>query len=535
MTVRLQLSDAVRGIMMNDGVSRRLITLTVAGLLIVGVLACSIGGVGQPKPTVVITYPQPGVVFSPGQEVVVQSVSATNDVKGINRVELWVDGTLVHSQAIDPPVTSYTASQPWVPGVVGTHIVEVRAYDVDSRVSDPARVTVSVGEIPGPGTPGATGGATPTSPGGGPAATDQVSSGAMVTASVGLNVRSGPGIDYEAVGGLRAGESAQIAGKNADGSWWQIVYPAGSGGRAWVSANAKYSTAVRTEGVPVVETPPLPATAFPTSTPTSPLPTETAGPPPPPPSSKPVIYSFTADRYTITAGESVTLYWDLANAEAAYLHYDGNVQGVVAPGNKTLAPAVTTTYKLVAHNAQGDTTAQLTITVNPPSGPTTILDFVSGAPSAAWTSNWGANVLPWNGSDTDSRGFVKWRDNAFLEDGSRPARVLETHPQWVPNGHIAGEYALPRPIQTGDRFRATVGFLQGAGGDVTFSVLAAGGSVTVPTVVASVADSGTDGTLRNIDVGLDPFAGATHIILVVEAGPSSGQDWAVWRDARLID
>ena len=518
---------------MTQNRERRWLLVVAAVLLLFGAFACNLIPGQSAKPTVVITYPQPGTEFWLGQEVVIQSVSATADAKGISRVELWVDGKLVHSQPVVPSVTSFTASQPWVPGVLGTHIVEVRAYNPDNQASDAAQITLSVVPPGGPGTP-----APPPPPAtatGAAVVTDQIVTQARVTTLMGLNVRSGPGVDYEVIGGLREGDSAQIAGKNADGSWWQIVYPANSGGRGWVSAKPQYSTSMATDDVPVVVTPALPA----------PLPTSTMTPPPPPPPppsgtpvptplpGKPVIYHFTADRYAITAGESVTLYWDLANAQEAHLYYDTVVEGVVAPGNKTVTPAVTTAYKLVAHNAAGDTTAFVTITVNPPGPPAVVMNFVTAAPSAAWTSAWGANVLPWNGSDGDPRGFVKWRDNPLLEDGSTPARVLETHPQWVANGHIFGDYVLPRPVQVGDRFKAQVGFLNGATGDVNFSVVVMGGSLSAPATMANMNDSATDGVLRTMDVDLSPAVGGTNLVLVVEAGPSSGQDWAVWLDARL--
>ena len=80
---------------------------------------------------------------------------------------------------------------------------------------------------------------------------------------------------------------------------------------------------------------------------------------------KPVIYFFQSDHYTITAGQHATLSWDLANAQWAHLRWDSNEDGVVAPGNRTVAPDHTTVYTLIAHNAAGDTMAQVTITVNP--------------------------------------------------------------------------------------------------------------------------------------------------------------------------
>jgi hypothetical protein len=66
-------------------------------------------------------------------------------------------------------------------------------------------------------------------------------------------------------------------------------------------------------------------TPTPTHTPThTPTPTNTPEPTDTPkPEPTPIIQHFNADRPTINVGESTTLSWDLANAEAAYLRYVG--------------------------------------------------------------------------------------------------------------------------------------------------------------------------------------------------------------------
>ncbi len=57
-----------------------------------------------------------------------------------------------------------------------------------------------------------------------------------VTVVANANVRSGPGTVYEPpIGSLPVGATAVVEGKNADGSWWYIVFPAGSSGRGWIS------------------------------------------------------------------------------------------------------------------------------------------------------------------------------------------------------------------------------------------------------------------------------------------------------------
>jgi uncharacterized protein YraI len=99
--------------------------------------------------------------------------------------------------------------------------------------------------------------------------------GASVTLDVDLNVRTGPGTNYERIGWLAAGTTTSIIGRNANGTWWQIPYPDARDGIAWISAG--YGAARDTQSVPVVEAPPTPTPSAPTATPT------TEAPPPTPP------------------------------------------------------------------------------------------------------------------------------------------------------------------------------------------------------------------------------------------------------------
>jgi hypothetical protein len=130
--------------------------------------------------------------------------------------------------------------------------------------------------------------------------------------------------------------------------------------------------------IPPTDTPSPTPQPTPTSEPTStPEPTET-----PLPIATPVIHHFTADRSTIKAGESAVLSWDLSDAEAAYLHYDGLEEGVVAPGSKTVSPGSTTTYTLVARNDGGETVSEITITVDASSPVPTSAPAPNLAPTA---------------------------------------------------------------------------------------------------------------------------------------------------------
>lgn len=56
----------------------------------------------------------------------------------------------------------------------------------------------------------------------------------FVTAEETTNCRSGPGLDYEKIGSLRAGTTAQVYGTNDQRSWWMIQNPNNQYEYCWV-------------------------------------------------------------------------------------------------------------------------------------------------------------------------------------------------------------------------------------------------------------------------------------------------------------
>jgi len=172
----------------------------------------------------------------------------------------------------------------------------------------------------------------------------------------------------------------------------------------------------------------------------------------------------------------------------------------------------------------------------PPSGPTTVYDFVKEASKAHWTS--GAGELPWNGARNDKRGFVVWTNNEVMEDGSKPSRALETHPEWVDNGRVSGTFThvfnSGYIVDSSDKFKAKVGFLKGAGaGNATFSVMIRSED-DGNKWIGSVTDS-YDEKLKTLEISLAKWAGQkADFILKVEAGSTSSQDWATWVEAKVV-
>lgn len=87
----------------------------------------------------------------------------------------------------------------------------------------------------------------------------------------------------------------------------------------------------------------------------------------------PTISLFTATPATVTAGQSTTLSWNVANASSTSLD---NGIGATASTSITVNPLTTTTYTLSAVNGAGTSTATTTVTVlatsTPPTATTTV-------------------------------------------------------------------------------------------------------------------------------------------------------------------
>ncbi len=170
-------------------------------------------------------------------------------------------------------------------------------------------------------------------------------------------------------------------------------------------------------------------------------------------------------------------------------------------------------------------------TLPPPPAP--ILNFYDEAPAAEWVS--GAGLLPFGGPDNDPRGFVIQRSGILLEDGSRPAKVLQTHPEWVDDGVISGRYPA-FTVVAGHRFRAQIGFIALSDGscgvgDVIFQLNYKEGGALHP--LGQWRET-CDGALRSLDIDLSSLAGHTvEFVLAVMANGSSAQDWAVWVNPRI--
>lgn len=179
-----------------------------------------------------------------------------------------------------------------------------------------------------------------------------------VTAPQGLNLRSGPGINFPVIGFARFGDEGELVGRSADGRWWAAAVPSAPGGVGWASAD--FVIATNAESVPVLEVAP-PVVVVPTAAPTP------TAPPVPTATPLPVI-SFSADATTINQGECTTLRWSVENIQAVWVYPQGEPFESfprAGQGTEQVCPTSTTTYEMRVLQRDGTVVfRQVTITVN---------------------------------------------------------------------------------------------------------------------------------------------------------------------------
>ncbi|MBI1879422.1 MAG: FHA domain-containing protein [Chloroflexi bacterium] len=232
-------------------------------------------------PVVTIINPANGAQVELNVPLIVQATAS--DSRGVTRMELWADGTLVTQQASPSSqgASPLLLNMTWTPTVPGSHFLEVRAFNTANRQSTPALITVNVAagtatatseiavtETP---TPTATDNPTATAPAiilftvtPSPTSTSEPESALQAIADV--NVRGGPGTNYPVLGLLRAGDTVEVMGRSPEGAWWQIIFPPNTGALGWVVGTYVQPNAAAGDA-PIVAGPPLP----PTNTPITPL------------------------------------------------------------------------------------------------------------------------------------------------------------------------------------------------------------------------------------------------------------------------
>ncbi len=147
----------------------------------------------------------------------------------------------------------------------------------------------------------------------------------QVSSNVNVNVRRGPGTNYDAFGRLFEGTTLEVIGRNSTSTWYVVNY---SGQEGWVAGSVT-QLAGPCGNLPYFVPPPSPTPVIPTATPTP----------------QPPFISFTANGTNIaniTAGNCVTIEWNTANVREVY--YEG--AGTTGVGSRSECPAATRAYTL---------------------------------------------------------------------------------------------------------------------------------------------------------------------------------------------
>ena len=103
--------------------------------------------------------------------------------------------------------------------------------------------------------------------------TPQVPGAATVDSISTATVRDGPGTEYNALGVLSRGQKVSVTGRDAEGKWFQIVFPQNSTSRGWAPASALKVADINVQALSVVTVTPRPTPVLPTPIP---RPTEAA-------------------------------------------------------------------------------------------------------------------------------------------------------------------------------------------------------------------------------------------------------------------
>ncbi len=219
--------------------------ITVIALFLV--VGCQRGG--QDNQTVVsglavrIDSPASNARIPTGREVTI--VSTASDPALVQRVELYVNGQLIHDDRtpVEAGQETFKVDQRWVPPAPGTVRVEVIAYNAQGRASRPAAITL-IAEGPGLATTAPLPSRTPTlavsptsSPFPSPTVAQPTTPPQVVeiagVVSVDANIRGGPGQGNPRIDGLFTGASVTAIARNELGDWVKIRY--GSNQTGWVS------------------------------------------------------------------------------------------------------------------------------------------------------------------------------------------------------------------------------------------------------------------------------------------------------------
>jgi len=195
------------------------------------------GGASSP-PSAVISSPVANAQVLVGEQVqIIGKVTGS----GIKRVDVFINNQRYATvdQAVRPNEFEFIV--PWVvpADLVGTAVIQAKGIgEQDAPLIASEAIFVAI-QVPSP-TPAPTPEPTPvptaTQPSAEPVATSEPTTVLLgpATGNDFVNVRSAPSLNAQLLGQVNKGQSVPVRGRTADGTWYQITYPAGPGGVAWV-------------------------------------------------------------------------------------------------------------------------------------------------------------------------------------------------------------------------------------------------------------------------------------------------------------
>jgi uncharacterized protein YraI len=243
----------------------RVLAFAVAILLVI-LPAC--GGSSTPL-TAVITAPDATTALLVGQPVNITGKAAGN---GLKSVDVYVDGAKYATVDSAGENGEFAVAAPWTPAKAGAHVIQLKGLNDKGEVviaSELVFVNVqglpatATQPLPQPTQPPATVAPTAALATSAPVSTTTAApAGPTVSVKDGdfVNVRKGPAVGYDKVGQIDKGQSAPVRGKSADGTWWQITFPAGPDGVGWVIGSL-VTVNGDTANVQVAQAPALPTGA----------------------------------------------------------------------------------------------------------------------------------------------------------------------------------------------------------------------------------------------------------------------------------
>jgi hypothetical protein len=168
--------------------------------------------------------------------------------------------------------------------------------------------------------------------------------------------------------------------------------------------------------------------------------------------------------------------------------------------------------------------------------PVASIELLQKASEAKWTN--GSQDLAFFGEASSRKGFVRYVENAQLENYIVAHKALETCPQLQPGGFIEGRIANVTIPESGAEFHASIGFLKGSKDTegVFFEVRGEFPDYRGIPIRREYFKPYNESLVNDFVQDLSRFKGLKGtIVLSVTAGlESSEQNWAIWVEPRVV-